>query len=166
MGFHTSEPYFYPHWGPKYLCIYTLAVKQQSDPLWQYDRNPTWQMQLSASLKVNYNYAPLAKSWALSNNKTNCSLPRIVFSALYFLTCFPTTNLSSCWTNFHCEPRKAGRITPFIGGWSVGLPWGQAVERAHPCWAQQWSPVSRRPNGIICMYNCALQNITRNGSWG
>lgn len=112
MGFHTSELYFYPHWGPKYLCIYTLAVKQQSDPLWQYDHNLTWQMQLSASLKVNYNYAPLAKSWALSNNKTNGCLPRVVFSALYFLTCFPTINLSSCWTNFHCKRQKAGRITP------------------------------------------------------
>lgn len=113
MGFHTSEPYFYPHWGPKYLCIYTLAVKQQSDPLWQHDHNLTWQIQLSASLKVNYNYAPLAKSRALSNNKTNCSLPRVVFSALCFLTCFPTINLSSCWTNFHCKLRKAGRITAF-----------------------------------------------------
>lgn len=150
MSCHTSELYFCPHWGLKYLCIYTLAVKQQSDPLWQYDHNLTWQMQLSASLKVNYNYAPLAKSWALSSNKTKSSLPRVVFSALYFLTCFPTINLSSCWTNFHCERGRAGGITPvnFMlvkcgPAWRKGSREGRDLWQGRPpspmsCWIGQY----------------------------
>lgn len=153
MGFHTSEPYFSPHWGPKYLCIYTPAVKQQSDPLWQYDHNLTWQMQLSAALKVNFNYAPSAKSWALSNDKTNGSLPGVVFSALYFLTRFPTTNLSSCWTNFHCKWRKAGRRTPVD---FVLVKCGPALERRHICDSDCHQVLCQRARTELCVYTTVL----------